>query len=394
MDVIAALAIGVAVGVIVALVVARGHQRAATGEALAELHARAVGERDAAVRTAVDHALRLADERLGATTARAAAELAGKKEVIEARLDQVGCDLRGELVRVGELVEGLRTSSATGFGSVAAQLAEHAQRTRELHDTTATLRDVLANPKARGQWGERMADDVLRLAGLREHVNYRKQKAVEGGRAIPDVTFLLPKGHVLYLDVKFPLDAYVRHLQAATDPERDQHRRAFLRDVRSKVRDLASRHYASAERRALRPVLLFIPNEAIFQFVHEHDPGLVDEALGAEVVLCSPLTLFALLAVIRQAYESFVTEHTSDEILAVLGTFAEQWQRFTGYLDKLGDRLDSTQKLYGELNGVRRRQLERPLDRIDELRRTRGLGPDPPAGLEGGVVALETREVG
>lgn len=389
--------VGLAGGLVIALVVSRRQGLAAeraTRLALAELRQQSVAERDTAVRSAIDHASRLADERLGATIARSQAELAGKKDVIDARLDQVGGDLRHELTRVGQLVESLRTSSATGFGSVTAQLAEHSQRTRELQDTTDTLRQVLSSPKARGQWGERMADDVLRMAGLREHVNYRKQKAVEGGRSIPDVTFLLPKGHVLYLDVKFPLDSYVRHLQSATDAERNQHRTAFLRDVRAKVRELASRQYATADRRALRPVLLFIPNEAIFQFVHEHDPALVEEALGADVVLCSPLTLFAMLAVIRQAYESFVTEQTSDEILRVLGSFAEQWERFSTHLDKLGDRIESTQKLYGELNGVRRRQLEKPLNRIEDLRQSAGLASDPTTRPDAEVLALDTRGVG
>lgn len=390
-----ALVAGLAGGLVIALVVSRRQSLAAghaTRAALVELRERSLAERDAAVRAAIEHASRLADERLHAAMARGSAELAGKKDVIDARLDQVGADLRHDLDRVGSLVESLRTSSASGFGSVSAQLAEHAQRTRELADSTDTLRQVLANPKARGQWGERMADDVLRMAGLREHVNYRKQKAVEGGRSIPDVTFLLPRGHVLYLDVKFPLDGYVRHLQAATDAERAQHRTTFLRDVRAKVRDLAGRQYATAERRALRPVLLFIPNEAIFQFVHEHDAALVEEAMAAEIVLCSPLTLFAMLSVIRQAYESFVTEQTSDEILRVLGAFAEQWERFATHLDKLGERLESTQKLYGELNGVRRRQLEKPLNRVEDLRTSAGLAPDPSLRPGAEVLALDPRD--
>jgi DNA recombination protein RmuC len=399
--VVLALVVGLAAGLGAALAVVRRQQAAAAADAqraaqaaLVELRTQAVTDRDEAVRQAIDHALRLAGERLTATTDRAQADLAGKKDVIDARLDQVGADLRHDLARVSELVESLRTSSASSFGTVTAQLADHAQTTRELGAATASLREILVSPKARGQWGERMADDVLRLAGLREHINYRKQKAVEGGRSIPDVTFLLPKGHVLYLDVKFPLDSYVRHLQATTDSERDRYRIQFLRDVRVKVRELAGRHYATSERRALRPVLLFIPNEAIFQFVHEHDPGLVEEALGAEIVLCSPLTLFAMLAVIRQAYESFATEQTSDEILRVLGAFREQWERFASHLDKLGDRLDSSQRCYAELNGVRRRQLERPLDRIEELRRSKGLAADPNLKADAAVLALEGRDAG
>ena len=168
----------------------------------------------------------------------------------------------------------------------------------------------------------------------------------------------------------------------------------FLRDVRAKVRDLAGRNYASAERRALQPVLLFLPNEAIFQFVYEHDPALVDEALKADIVLCSPLTLFSLLSVIRQATDSFVTEQTSDEVLRLFGAFHEQWQRFVGHLDKLGDRLDAAQRTYDELSGVRRRQLERPLDKIDDLRRSKGLAPDPLLRADAEIHPLEAKDAG
>ena len=61
-----------------------------------------------------------------------------------------------------------------------------------LSSTTQSFREALANPNARGQWGERMAEDVLRHAGFIEHVNYEKQVVVEGA-GIPDFTFLLPR---------------------------------------------------------------------------------------------------------------------------------------------------------------------------------------------------------
>ena len=35
-------------------------------------------------------------------------------------------------------------------------------------------------------------------------------------------------------------------------------------------------------------------------------------------MICSPLTLFAFLGVIRQAYDNFVVEQTSDQILALI----------------------------------------------------------------------------
>ena len=61
--------------------------------------------------------------------------------------------------------------------------------TKALAETTGHLREALASPKARGQWGERMADDVLRLAGMVEGVTYKKQTGSPAA-SIPDVTFL------------------------------------------------------------------------------------------------------------------------------------------------------------------------------------------------------------
>ena len=45
----------------------------------------------------------------------------------------------------------------------------------KLQETTVRLNNILGNVKLRGQWGERMAEDIIRYAGLIENVNYLKQ---------------------------------------------------------------------------------------------------------------------------------------------------------------------------------------------------------------------------
>jgi DNA recombination protein RmuC len=363
---------------------------AALEAAVGVLRDQAAAERDAAVRAALEHAAVLNRQQLDAGLHAGQRELATRHEQAEARLDLVERRMRDELGRVGELVQQLGRHHAASLRGVEATLAAHAESTAALAGTTQGLREALASPKARGQWGERMAEDVLRLAGFVEHVNYEKQTAVEGSRALPDFTFTLPKGHVLYMDVKFPLAAYLRYLDADTDAERGAHRAAFVRDVRLRVRELASREYArQGTRSAVDYVLMFLPNETVATFVHECDPGLVDDALGQRVVLCSPLTLFALLGVIRQAFDNFVVEQTSEEILAVLGAFEQQWQKFAASLDVVGRRLESTQKAYEELASTRRRALERPLTRLSSLRTDRGIAADPAYAPDADVLPFD-----
>ena len=259
----------------------------------------------------------------------------------------------------------LRESMARAHGELRQQLAAASEQTASLTATAGALREVLASPKARGQWGERMADDILRLAGLVEGASYVKQRATVHG-TIPDVTFLLPKSRVLHMDVKFPIDNYARHVETGDEAARV----AFLKDVRARVKELGGRGYVDPAGGTLDYVLLFLPNESIYGFVHEHDPALIDEALRRKVVLCSPLTLYAVLAVVRQAADAAALEATSGEVLTVLGVFTQEWDRFCESLDKLGRTVDAVERAYGELAGTRRRALERPIARVEELRRT------------------------
>jgi DNA recombination protein RmuC len=222
-----------------------------------------------------------------------------------------------------------------------------------------------------------MADDVLRLAGFVENVNYVKQTQLDGATGRPDFTFPLPKGHELYMDVKFPMAGYLRFLDATTDAERQAHRAAFLRDVRARIRELAKRDYArESSRTSVDYVLMFLPNEQLTGFIHEHDPALIDDAMTQRVVMCSPLTLFAFLGVIRQAYDNFVIEQTSDQILALMGKFGVQWQKYVEQLEKVHVKFEQLDRQFEELMGPRRRQLEKPLQQLEAVRRERNLPID------------------
>jgi DNA recombination protein RmuC len=327
---------------------------------------------------AVEQAITMSREQLGAHTQASEASLAGRQQLIDQRLGEVQMGVRVDIDRLSQLVQQLGEATSERFGQVDRSLQVHSEITQTLSSTTNSLREALASSNARGQWGERMAEDVLRLAGFHEGVNYHKRTGVVGeGRGIPDFTFLLPRGHVLFMDVKFPMAAYLKYLDATTDAERSAHRATFVRDVRARVRELARREYAATDDRStVDNVLLFVPNETISAFIHESDVGLIEEAMASKVVICSPLTLFAFLGVIRQAFDNFVIEETSQEILQLLGKFGQQWGKYTEQIDKVKRNFDTVYRSFDELSTTRRRQLERPLNAIEDLRRKQRLPID------------------
>ena len=361
----------------------------AVAAAVAQANERAARERDLAVQAAVENAVTMVREQLGASTKAADASLAGRQQLIDAKLGEVQAGVQGDLARLSQLVQQLGEATGERFGQVDQSLKVHAEITQTLAGTTNSLREALASSNTRGQWGERMAEDVLRLAGMHEKVNYFKRTAVSGeGTGIPDFTFVLPKGHVLFMDVKFPMASYLKYLEAGTEAERSAHRATFVRDVRARVRELAKREYAQADDRpAVDNVLLFVPNESLAAFIHESDTSLVEEAMAQRVVICSPLTLFAFLGVIRQAFDNFMIEQTSHEILGLLGKFGQQWGKYTESVEKVKRQFDTVARSFDELATTRRRALERPLNSIDDLRRKQSLPVD--GELFGGLDELE-----
>ena len=342
-------------------------------------------QRDAAVQAAIDHVLTHNRQALTAERELAGKDLDGKKSLIDQQL----ATMSAKLDDVSAMVQQVEAERARSFGELNAQLSRQHEGLAALLHTTQSLREALSSTKARGQWGERMAEDVLRLAGFVENVNYRKQRALDTGRGIPDYTFFLPNKLLLHMDVKFPLDNYVRFCDATTDLERKRYRDDFLRDVRARVRELSDRDYIDAGGGTVDFVLLFIPNEQLYAFIHEQDDAILDDAVRHGVVFCSPLTLFVVLALIRQMVENLRLARTSDEILSLLGQFSDQWGKFKGQMEKVGQRIDAASKEYTALAGTRTNTIERPLRRINELR-TRDLElVEDPDSDEPPSVALE-----
>ncbi len=356
-------------------------QRDALRDMAAGLRDELSEQRETGLASTIDTVVAVASERLGAHTAAYSQDAEAHRALMAQQIE----GMRGQLDKVGGLVADLESRRAEQYGSLARQIADAGQQTRTLADTTRGLREALSSTTSRGQWGERMAEDVLQLAGMLEGVNYHKQRRLDTG-GMPDFTFLLPRGMRLHMDVKFPLSNYLRYLDADGDTDRERLRRDFLRDARQRVRELIARDYLDPDD-TVDCVLLFIPNEQLYAFIQEHDPELADTALRNKVVLCSPLTLFAVLAVVRQAVDNFRLERTSDEILKLLGDFGVQWRKFTEQLDTLGGHLERSQRAFETLAATRRRQLERPLDKLEDLRQERRL-PDDGTEVAGEPAAL------
>ena len=339
----------------------------ALADALETLDQRSQRDRQDSINLASDRVAQASGEQLGRRAEQIDASLRGVQESIGLRIQQMDDEIKR-----------LREQNAEKFGSVDKAVSD-------LLKSTGDLNNVLSSSQARGQWGERMAEDLLKAAGLIEGINYEKQDTISGGGR-PDYTFLMPPDRVLYMDVKFPMDSYTKFVSATDSGVMASLKADFMKAVRDRVKELERRDYVvSTTQQSLDYVLLFVPNESITGFIHEADPSLIDWALERKVVLCSPLTLYAFLVVVRQATESFHTEETAAQIMQMMGKFRKQWESYVKSLDKVKRNFDNMQEELDDLTvGKRFKGLNRETKKMEELRKRQNI-PELLAGDDDAV---------
>jgi DNA recombination protein RmuC len=381
------LLIGFIIGFLVAYLIFR-NQKVGMQKMVEDLHEKEKGENEAKIsallestksvfmqmsntvlQSSTTELLKLAETKLGGEREISKKEIDGKKELIDHQL----LKMTQELEKITNVVKEFEKERNTKYGELSKGIQEMSEQTKSLLSTTGSLREALSSSQSRGQWGQRMADDVLRLAGFIEGINYYQQKTNSESGSRPDYTFNMPNNLHLNMDVKFPFDNYIKFLDSSDTVNSDKYKKDFLKDVRLRLKELIGKDYIDPSGTTLDYVIMFIPNESVYEFIHENDKELIEDALKQHVVMCSPISLFAVLSIIRQSIDNFTIERTSNEILSLFGSFMKQWKLFTDKFEKFGDKIQSLQTDFKVITTTRKKALERPLDKIEDLRAQRAI---------------------
>jgi DNA recombination protein RmuC len=321
---------------------------------------------------------RTAKETLSGQVREGTNQLEGKKELI----DQSLVNMNKELESVKKLMTDLEADRSAKFGELSEAIRNANAQTQRLQSTAERLNQALSNSSVRGQWGERMADDILHMIGFVEGVNYMKQKVIASSGSKPDFTFMLPKDLKINMDVKFPFDNFLAYLDASTDEEKNTYTNKFLQDVRTKVKEISSREYINPEQQTLDFAIMFVPNQHVYEFINESDAKMFEYALKEKVILTSPMTLYSMLVIVRQSTDIFNLQNNINEILKVFGSFNKQWESFTKSFDAMGKKIQDTHVEFEKLTTTRKRMLESQLKKIESLRKERGLPVNRLSDLE------------
>ena len=278
--------------------------------------------------------------------------------------------LRDTQTAVGQRLDQAAAAVSQVHGQLGT-LTEATRRMAEIGRDIAGLEQILRAPKIRGGLGEilleRLLGDIL-PAGT-----YRLQHAFRGGDKVDAVIVLGDR--LVPVDSKFPLENFRRLVEEPQEDRRRPARRAFIRDVRNRVDEIAKK-YILPDEGTFDFALMYIPAENVYYEVivkdeDEAEDAVLTYALSRRVIPVSPNSFYAYLQVILLGLKGLRIEQNAQEILAALGRLGGDLGRFREHFDTLGKHITNAKNKYDEATTALAR-FETKLETVE------GRGPQPP----------------
>ncbi len=299
--------------------------------------------------------------------------LQGEKDLIkndlsnkQAAIEKMIKDLRQEMGDQQKEIRSIEKEQIDKISSVKTAVEEHRQLTKELKISTEQLAKVLSNNQTRGAWGERIIEDLLQANGLQEGIHYLRQSKLGDSSMKPDITLLLPDHRNVPVDVKFPYQEVQKMSMTDDQSEKQSHIQQFKRDLKIKVDKVAA--YISPENDTLDYAIMFVPNEALFSFINQKFPDIIDEALAKKVIICSPFSFLIVARTVMESYRNFMVGKKIKEVIKHIDAFATEWLKFDDEFGKFGRSIEALQKNYETLSTTRKRQMEKKIAKIEQYR--------------------------
>lgn len=287
-------------------------------------------------------------------------DLDKKKDAIEQMINEIRKDLQTSKSLLKESDE----ARIATFSSIVKELEMHRSAVTDLRGSTDELKRILSNNQLRGQFGEQVAENLLKMAGFVTGVDYLFNKAQDSQDTRPDFTVLLPDGMKINIDAKFPYSALLKMSETENRGEKDQHKKQFALDVRQKVKQASERGYINPEDKTVDFVILFIPNEMIFSFIYDQLNEVWEEAMQKKVILAGPFSFTAILRIVKQAHSNFRYQNNLQQVIGLIQKFESEYEKYSDAVDMLGDRIQSAAKQFEAVSGTRSRALTRVINQI------------------------------
>lgn len=231
------------------------------------------------------------------------------------------------------------------------------QSLNQMEDYLYRMNQVMTNTKLRGNWGEYQLDVLLSIYCGENPSIYQMQYSLDNGK-ICDCAFHIPgSDKVLCIDSKFPMENYL-NLQ----DDLDTYLRPFKVNMKKHIDDVADKYITM---QTMPYALLFIPSEAIYQFVCGKCDDLFTYALQRHVMLVSPTTLVAQVMTLMESTKEFYRTNHIEEIERNILTLQEDANRLVERSQRAEKNLQSLMTQFHQVS-ISAEKINHRIERMGE----------------------------
>jgi len=317
--------------------------------------------------------------RIGQMTQSSEERLEQVKKTIEEKLQQIheGNAKSIEAVRltVDEKLQGtLERRLGESFRQVSERLEQVHQGLGDMRNLAAgvgDLKKIFSNVKLRGTWGE------VQLEGLLSEIlspgQYEKNvRTSEQSNEVVEFAIRLPGGGGageevwLPIDAKFPLEDYLRMMEAQEKGEGDKTQeasRALEARLKSAAKDVTTKYLHPPQTTDFG--ILYLPVEGLYAEIVRR-PDLIS-LLQREyrVLVAGPSTFAALLNSLQIGFRTMAIQKRTSEVWQILSTVKTEFGKFGGVLEGVKKKLEqATNTMDDALK--RSRVIQRKLHYVQE----------------------------
>ena len=271
------------------------------------------------------------------------------RTVAKGELDGIVGPLKNELTKLDGYVRDLESKRAGAYSQLGTKLQQLQDQHVSLKQQTTVLAEALKASSVRGRWGEVQLRRLVELAGMQEHVDFDEQ--VSGSEGRPDMLIRLPQGGVLPVDSKVSLDAFLKAMECENDQARKEHFKRHAQAVRARVRELSGKAYWEQFDKSPDVVVMFVPIEASIGAAFLHDGDLFEFAISHNVLVSSPVLLFALLKTMAYGWQQHQVAENAAHIAGQARTLHDRLNTFVGHLAGTGRALETCVEKFNDAVG-------------------------------------------
>lgn len=284
-------------------------------------------------------------------------------EQVNQQLQLVNQQLQNSSGQIGQRLD----SAAKVIGEVKENIGRLSRASEQIYEVgknIATLQEILRPPKLRGGLGEQFLGELLSQILPSEFFTLQYQ--FSSGERVDAAVRLGEK--IVPIDSKFPLDNFRRIIESKTDEEKKTYQKAFYRDVRKHIDDIASK-YILPQEGTYDFALLYIPAENVYYETITKDEsfgeekGVLNYALSRRVIPVSPNSFYAYLQVIVLGLKGLKIEEHAREIQTMLAVLGKDLREFQEDFRLVGKHIADARNRFEEA----RAHLEKFTFRLEQI---------------------------